>query len=140
MSRDPTQRLQDIIEACDRLAGYLRWRIRCFSLLLSCLLGVSWWISSAWIRKRTEDATTEACLRARTGHPDDMSAHEIMAELPKLSRVELEAVEAKLQRLLGRPPARHWGEALAEFAGVAENLPTDYALNHDHYLHQAPKR
>lgn len=23
MSRDPTQRLQDIIEACDRLAGYL---------------------------------------------------------------------------------------------------------------------
>jgi len=72
-----------------------------------------------------------------------MSTHEIISELPKLSRPELEAVDAKLHELLGqpeRPEFRHWGQALAEFAGTVEELPADYALNHDHYLHQAPKR
>lgn len=69
-----------------------------------------------------------------------MSAHEIIAELPKLNRVELEAVDAKLHQLLGRSPARHWGEAMAEFAGAVEELPADYALNHDHYLYQVPKQ
>ncbi len=63
-----------------------------------------------------------------------------MAELPKLTRLELEAVEARLHQLLGRPPARVWGEVLAEFAGVVQELPTDYAGNHDHYLHGTPKR
>lgn len=69
-----------------------------------------------------------------------MSPQEIIAELPKLSRPELEAVEARLQQLLGRPPVRLWGEALAEFAGVVQELPADYAGNHDHYLHGQPKR
>lgn len=30
------------------------------------------------------------------------------------------------------------GEALLEFAGVAEGLPADMAENHDHYLHARP--
>ena len=69
-----------------------------------------------------------------------MSTQDIIAELPKLSRQELEAVEAKLHQLLGRPAARHWGEAMSEFAGVVQELPADYAANHDHYLHGTPKR
>ena len=69
-----------------------------------------------------------------------MSTQEIIAELPKLTRPELEAVEARLQQLLGRPPVRLWGAALAEFAGVVQELPADYASNHDHYLHGTPKR
>ena len=71
-----------------------------------------------------------------------MSAHEIIAELPKLTRPELEAVDAKLHELLrpDQPPARHWGQALAEFAGTVQELPADYATNHDHYLHGVPKR
>ncbi len=71
-----------------------------------------------------------------------MSVREILAELPNLTVAELAAVEAKL-RELHRPsecdrPA--WGQALLEVAGVAEDLPDDYAVNHDHYLHGAPKR
>ena len=69
-----------------------------------------------------------------------MSTQEIIAELPKLTRPELEAVEARLQQLLGRPPVRLWGEAMAEFAGSVHELPADYAGNHDHYLHGTPKR
>jgi hypothetical protein len=69
-----------------------------------------------------------------------VSTQEIIAELPKLTRPELEAVEARLQQLLGRPSVRLWGEAMAEFAGVVQELPADYARNHDHYLHGTPKR
>lgn len=75
-----------------------------------------------------------------------MSANEIIAELTRLNRSELEAVDAKLHELLG--PTAHseqqatpnWGRKLAKFAGSVEGLPTDYAVNHDHYLHGAPKR
>jgi len=71
-----------------------------------------------------------------------MSVVEILAELPNLSAGELAAVEAKL-RELHRPaecdrPA--WGQALLEVAGIAEELPPDYAENHDHYLHGTPQR
>ena len=72
-----------------------------------------------------------------------MSAHDIISELSKLSRVELAAVDAKLHELLGqpaRPESRHWGLALAEFAGVVPELPADYALRHDLYLHQLPRQ
>jgi hypothetical protein len=71
-----------------------------------------------------------------------MSVREILAELPRLSVAELAAVEAKL-RELHRPAGDHrpaWGYALLEVAGTAEELPDDYAANHDHYLHDAPKR
>lgn len=29
---------------------------------------------------------------------------------------------------------------LLDFAGIADDLPTDMARNHDHYLHGAPKK
>jgi hypothetical protein len=72
-----------------------------------------------------------------------MSATEIITELPKLTRVELEQVDAKLHQLLqGKrgTDAKSWGEALLEVAGTAEGLPSDFAHNHDHYLHGAPRR
>lgn len=71
-----------------------------------------------------------------------MSVRQILEELPNLSAAELAAVEAKLRELHrpseGNRPA--WGQALLEVAGAAEDLPDDYAANHDHYLHGAPKR
>jgi hypothetical protein len=69
-----------------------------------------------------------------------MSANEIIAELPKLSRQELAEVDCRLHELLDasqKPPV--W-EALLEIAGTAEGLPPDCAKQHDHYLHGAPKR
>lgn len=77
----------------------------------------------------------------QTLHP--MSAQEIIAELPKLSRPELEQVDSKLHQLLqsnGGTSAGSWGDALLEVAGTAEGLPSDFAHNHDHYLHGAPRR
>ncbi len=75
-----------------------------------------------------------------------MSANEIIAELPKLNRAELEAVDAKLHQLLAssdqglRSAASKWGQKMAKLAGTVDGLPSDYALNHDHYLHGTPKR
>lgn len=75
-----------------------------------------------------------------------MSANEIIAELSRLKRSELEAVGAKLYELLGpkgqgeSQTAPGWGRSLTKFAGTVEGLPEDYALNHDHYLHGAQKR
>ncbi len=31
-------------------------------------------------------------------------------------------------------------ERLAKFAGIVRDLPPDFARNHDHYIHGAPKR
>ncbi len=71
-----------------------------------------------------------------------MSVREILAELPRLTADELAAVDLKLRELHGKndgtPPV--WGQALLEIAGTAEGLPTDFAENHDHYLHGTPKR
>ena len=72
-----------------------------------------------------------------------MSAQEIIAELTKLSRPELEQVDATLHSLLqsnGGPSSQSWGEALQELAGTAQGLPPDFAHNHDHYLHGALRR
>jgi hypothetical protein len=72
-----------------------------------------------------------------------MSATEIITELPKLTRDELEQVDARLRQLLQDKrdaSARSWGEALLEVAGTAEGLPADFAHHHDHYLHGAPRR
>ena len=35
-------------------------------------------------------------------------------------------------------PATVW-DALKKFEGVADDLPTDLAANHDHYIHGHPK-
>ena len=72
-----------------------------------------------------------------------MSTNEIIAELPRLSLPELERVDAKVHELLQRKPqpsGRNWGDAMSSLAGTVDGLPADYASNHDHYLHRAPKR
>jgi len=75
-----------------------------------------------------------------------MSAREIIEELPRLTPAELLEVGNRL-RELQRPKTANasaasvrWGEALLEIAGTAEGLPPDFAENHDHYLHGAPKQ
>jgi hypothetical protein len=70
-----------------------------------------------------------------------MSTQEIIAELPKLNRQDLEQVKLKLSELLAEPVETHSaGRRLKEFAGAAQGLPTDMARNHDHYLHGRPKK
>jgi len=70
-----------------------------------------------------------------------MSAQEIIAQLPKLTRPELEELDSKLHQLLQPPaaPSNVW-KALLEIAGTGEGLPPDLAQQHDHYLHGTPKR
>jgi hypothetical protein len=71
-----------------------------------------------------------------------MSAREIIEELPRLTPAELLEVENRLRELRRAQPSGgqvRWGEALLEIAGTAEGLPADFAENHDHYLHGAPK-
>jgi hypothetical protein len=73
----------------------------------------------------------------------DMSPQEIIIELTKLSREELAQVDLKLHELLEekrRTGGQSWGQALLEIAGTVEGLPSDYAENHDHYLHGRPHR
>ena len=75
-----------------------------------------------------------------------MSAQEIIAELSKLDRKELEKVDAQLHELLveakrdGEPCQKPIGKVLLEFAGQAEGLSPDYSINLDHYLYGVPKR
>jgi len=72
-----------------------------------------------------------------------MSAQEIIAELPKLSRSELEQVDAELDQLLRRnekSSSLGRGQALRAVAGAAQGLPADLAHAHDHYLHGTPLR
>ncbi|MBI5395687.1 MAG: hypothetical protein HZA91_10360 [Verrucomicrobia bacterium] len=69
-----------------------------------------------------------------------MSTQEIIAELPKLNRQELAAVDAKVHELLQGSSKKSVWESLLEIAGTVEGLPPDYAENHDHYLHGVPKR
>ena len=39
------------------------------------------------------------------------------------------------------PPKREtWGDVFGDFFGAAKGLPSDFARNHDHYIHGAPKR
>jgi len=70
-----------------------------------------------------------------------VSTQEIIAELPKLNRRELEKVNSKLRELLDTPPVpRPAGQRLKRFAGAVRGLPSDMARNHDHYLHGLPKK
>ena len=71
-----------------------------------------------------------------------MSAQEIIGELAKLDRDELAQVALKLHELLEEEISaggRSWGEALLEVAGTVQALPSDYAENHDRYLHGLPR-
>ena len=76
-------------------------------------------------------------------YPQRMSAREIIEQLPRLTPAELIEVENRLRELrrgIAPDGAARWGDALLEIAGTAEGLPADFAENHDHYLHGAPKR
>ena len=35
---------------------------------------------------------------------------------------------------------RTWGDIMKDFTGIADDMPSDLALNHDHYLHGASKK
>jgi hypothetical protein len=74
-----------------------------------------------------------------------MSAQEIIDELSKLDRKELERVDAQLHKLLEpaqkkSKPEKRLREALLQFAGKAEGLPADYSMNLHYYLYGVPKR
>lgn len=70
-----------------------------------------------------------------------MSTQEIIAELHKLNRQELQKVDIMLHALLQPPPAKTgWGEALCEIVGTVDDLPPDYAENHNHYLYGRPRQ
>lgn len=73
------------------------------------------------------------------------------ATLPEGQSVKIiveNIVEAETQQAeaLSQPPepirkaASPVGEMLMKFAGVIDDLPSDMAKNHDHYLYGAPKR
>jgi hypothetical protein len=70
-----------------------------------------------------------------------MSAREIIQELPKLNRHELEDIVSKGRQLLeSNDDEGLQGEGWRRFAGTVRGLPSDMALNHDHYLHGLPKK
>jgi hypothetical protein len=83
-----------------------------------------------------------------------MTADEIVAELRNLQLEELEVVsdglddlyvellERRRQQAAQAPGTyRTWNDVLADWAADGtDDLPEDFAVNHDHYLHGAPKR
>jgi hypothetical protein len=69
-----------------------------------------------------------------------MSAREIIEELPKLNKQELEEIVSKGRALLeGEDQEKQRGNGWRRYAGAVRGLPSDMALNHDHYLHGLPK-
>ena len=48
--------------------------------------------------------------------------------------------ERLLKRELAQPSNLSIGKKLLTLAGKAKGLPSDFAANHDHYLHGLPKR
>ncbi len=71
-----------------------------------------------------------------------MIGQEVIAELPKLEPEEFRLVREKVWELeaAARQPKTAWGKALLEVAGTADDLPADFSVNHEHYLHGTPKR
>jgi hypothetical protein len=49
-------------------------------------------------------------------------------------------VEAVVTPRAAAEPVASSLSSLLELAGTVDDLPSDMALNHDHYLHGAPKR
>jgi hypothetical protein len=72
-----------------------------------------------------------------------MSKAEILEEIPKLTPDEREEIRLKIEELAkanGEEGNKTVWDVLHEFAGSAENLPSDISVNHDHYLYGGPKR
>lgn len=59
--------------------------------------------------------------------------------LPDGTPVRVEAVVQSAEEAVSAT-APTWGEVLRDFVGQVEGLPSDWAKNHDHYIHGAPKR
>lgn len=54
-------------------------------------------------------------------------------ELPEGAVVEVDVLKEE-------DPVKSLREILLKFSGCMKGLPSDYARNHDHYLHGLPKR
>ena len=70
------------------------------------------------------------------------------AALPEGAAVRIELLEEKaepqptppsLEKNAEREAASPLGELLLKYAGVIDDLPSDIAKNHDHYLYGTPK-
>ncbi|MFW6161299.1 MAG: hypothetical protein ACODAJ_00935 [Planctomycetota bacterium] len=61
------------------------------------------------------------------------------AELPEGAEVRVELTDIDAGRLEEEQP-RTLAERLAPFIGCLDDLPSDFAENHDHYLYGVPKR
>jgi hypothetical protein len=59
--------------------------------------------------------------------------------LPEGAEVKVATTDAQTASAVGKPmPKQHaWMET---FIGVLEDLPPDFAAEHDHYIHGTPKR
>lgn len=83
-----------------------------------------------------------------------MSLETILAELPQLKEEERGAIEralyeiseevirAQLRQWESEPPlpVGYWKEVFRDWtAQCKEDMPEDFALNHDHYIHGRPK-
>jgi hypothetical protein len=72
-----------------------------------------------------------------------MSKAEILEEIPKLTPSEREEIRLRIEELAkskGEEGNKTVWDVLHEFAGTAENLPSDMSVNHDHYLYGGLKR
>ena len=59
--------------------------------------------------------------------------------LPEGSTVSVRALKGR--KHAGKPHRpKSLYERLKPFIGIAEDLPSDFSINHDHYLYGAPKR
>jgi len=60
------------------------------------------------------------------------------SRLPEGTRIRIElAPPPSSKPAIAEKPTLQW---LLDLAGTADDLPEDMALNHDHYLHGAPRR
>ncbi len=70
-----------------------------------------------------------------------MSVREIIEELPKLNQQELVQIISMGRKLLdSKEDEGTRAEGWRQFAGAVRGLPSDMALNHDHYLHGLAKK
>ena len=97
-----------------------------------------------WLRRLLQEKTSLTHNRfdwlEEKRHFFNVSVQEIIAELPKLNRTELEQVSLKLRELLSTLAAPgEVSRGLKQFAGGVRGLPCDMASNHDHHLHGRPK-
>jgi predicted DNA-binding antitoxin AbrB/MazE fold protein len=59
--------------------------------------------------------------------------------LPEGATVRVEVLPPK-EKNSESAPQLSLAEKLLKYAGIADDLPTDLARNHDHYIHGTPKK